>query len=75
MENDDADYRNWQLGIYISHAVSLIGKGKYPEKPLFQSNEITEEKGDSSSREEIAVIEMKERARLLSLQGLPMSPM
>lgn len=73
-EENQSDIRNWQMGAYMCHAISLIGKGKYPKEPMFQ---LKEEEGDSGSngKEEIAVFEMKQRAKLLEQQGLPLSPL
>lgn len=70
-EENQLDTRNWQLGVYISHAVSLIGKGSYPDKPIFQ---LKEDKGKGSNdNEALAVLEMKMRAKMLS-DILPPSP-
>lgn len=45
-KKNEEDLRQWQLGQYILAAISTIGKGKYPKKPMFQidenSGEITE---------------------------------
>lgn len=45
-KRNEEDLKQWQLGQYITAAISTIGKGKYPKKPLFQiegnTGEITE---------------------------------
>lgn len=68
-EENQNDIKNWQLGSYICHAISTIGKGKYPKEPMFQ---IKEEK--EVNNEALAVAEQKERTRLLAEKGLPQSP-
>ena len=57
----------------IEHNFSKHPKSKYIEKPMLQ-DEKENTSGNSESREECAVYEMKQRINLLRQQGLPESP-
>lgn len=75
MQMNQEDLRQWQLGQYITAAISCIfPKGKYPKKPMFQIEEHEEHNGYKESKEETAVFEMKQRINLLRKSGLPESP-
>lgn len=76
-KRNEEDLKQWQLGQYITAAISTIGKGKYPKKPMFQIEEKEiEETGNvyKESKEDISVFEMKQRINLLRRYGLPESP-
>lgn len=77
------DEQMWMwFGTYGRDAIALgankgiWGKGKveYPDKPILNKIEITEDDSGSNSREEVAVFEMKQRINQLRNQGLPESP-
>lgn len=76
-KRNDEDLKQWQLGQYILAAISTMGKGKYPQKPMFQIEEQKREKHGEykESQEETAIFEMKQRISLLRKSGLPESPM
>ena len=73
MENNQADTRNWQLGAYICRAISLINKGKYPEKPMFQS-ELKEKKVDPKGQAVVDRLNFEMRMKILEKNGYPMPP-
>lgn len=83
-ELKEKDYLAWLFNQYTLSAVSvavehcLAGKkarSKYIKKPFLQEiSKKTEENGYKESKEEIAVFEMKQRIKVLRMQGLPESP-
>lgn len=42
-KRNEEDLKQWQLGQYILAAISTMGKGKYPKKPIFQISETEKE--------------------------------
>lgn len=42
-KRNEEDLKQWQFGQYVLAAISTIGKGKYPKKPMFQIEENTVE--------------------------------
>lgn len=89
IRTEKQDYLNWLLGRYFMFALDASvcnswlwrGKGdaphKYIEKPFLAVIEEKEEKPKAykEANEEIAVIEMKKRMKMLESQNLPQSPM
>lgn len=75
IKQTEEDIKQWQLGQYILAAISTIGKGKYPKKPMFQIKEVEKICNYKESDEEVAIYEMKQRISLLRKSGLPESPM
>lgn len=74
LQRNREDVSQWQLGQYITAAISTIGKGKYPKEPMFQIRDNTGNSDYKESKEEVAVFEMKQRINILKKQGLPESP-
>jgi hypothetical protein len=88
IRTEKQDYLNWLLGRYVMFALDASvcnswlwrNKGdaphKYINKPfLVQMEEKEEENTYKEAKEQIAVIEMKKRMKMLESQGLPESPM
>jgi len=88
IRTEKQDYLNWLLGRYVMSALDASvcnswlwrNKGdtphKYIDKPfLVQMEEKEEENTYKEAKEQIAVIEMKKRIKMLEEQGLPESPM
>jgi hypothetical protein len=88
IKTEKQDYLNWLLGRYVMSALDASvcnswlwrNKGdtphKYINKPfLVQMEEKEEENTYKEAKEQIAVIEMKKRMKMLESQGLPESPM
>ena len=89
IKTEKQDYLNWLLGRYFMSALDASvcnswlwrNKGdtphKYIEKPFLVQVEEKEEKDNTykEAKEEIAVIEMKKRMKMLESQNLPQSPM
>lgn len=73
IEDNEKDAINWQLGIYFCRAISLYGKGKYPDKPLFQSD-IKVKESNSEGRAVIERINFELRSKILKDMGFPMPP-
>ncbi len=82
------DYLNWLLGRYVMSALDASvcnswlwrskseSPHKYMEKPFTMLKKEREEKPKyKEANEEIAVIEMKKRIKMLETHGLPQSPM
>lgn len=61
------------LATAIEHNFAKHPKSKYVEKPMLQ-RELPSANGNTESREECAVFEMKQRIKLLRERGLPESP-
>lgn len=89
IKTEKQDYLNWLLGRYVMSALDASvcnswlwrNKGdtlhKYIDKPILTVVEEKEEKPKAykEANEQIAVIEMKKRIKLLQQNGLPASPM
>lgn len=89
IKTEKQDYLNWLLGRYVMSALDASvcnswlwrNKGdaphKYIDKPFLVQVEEKEEKDNTykEAKEEIAVIEMKKRMKMLESQNLPQSPM
>lgn len=83
-ELKEKDYLMWLQGQYFVYALdatvcnSVFWRKKhenpheYIKNPILQKE--TEENGNSESKEEVAVFEMKQRIKVLRSEGLPESP-
>lgn len=68
-KRNEEDLKQWQLGQYILSAISTIGKGKYPKKPMFQ---IEESKEEITERDiEMAIITEERCMGIFLNKGLP----
>lgn len=67
-KRNEEDLKQWQLGQYITAAISTIGKGKYPKKPMFQ---IIEEKEITERDMQIAIFEEQKYMTIAINKGLP----
>lgn len=73
IENNKQDLDNWHLGAYMCRAVSIYGKGTYPDKPMFQT-EIQKEERDPEERAIIEKLNFELRGKMLEKMGLPEPP-
>lgn len=82
LSDEKKDLEMWTMGIYVQSAVYtamehiINGKkatSKYIKQPITQENR-QEDNDYSESHEEVAVFEMKQRVKILEMQGLPESP-
>lgn len=82
----EQDYMSWMQGQYMLSAVSVAvehclagnrAKSEYIKEPILSKIETEEQKKNTykESKEETAVFEMKQRIKVLKMQGLPESPM
>lgn len=70
IEENLYDTRQWQLGQYMSAAVSCIfPKGKYPKKPMFQIGE--EDKEITEKDIQMAILTEKKYMAMAINKGLP----
>lgn len=77
----------WVMGQYVADALwSTVCNGfiwrnkgekihEYPNTPYLYKNDEEEKNTNVESKEEVAVIEMKQRVKILKERGLPESPM
>lgn len=68
-KRNEEDLKQWKLGQYILAAISTIGKGKYPKKPMFQIEENT---GEITERDiEMAILTERRYMVMATNNGLP----
>lgn len=68
-KRNEEDLKQWQLGQYILAAISTMGKGKYPQKPMFQIVETQEEITEKDIR--MAILTEKKYMAMAVNKGLP----
>lgn len=77
------DYLAWLFNQYTLSAVSVAvehclfgtkAKSEYIKRPIFREIEL-EQNGYKESNEDVAIYEMKIRAKALEKQGMPESPL
>lgn len=68
-KRNEEDLKQWQSGQYIAAAISTIGKGKYPKKPMFQIEEKTEEITESDIQK--AILTEQRYIAMAINKGLP----
>lgn len=68
-KRNEEDLKQWQLGQYITAAISTIGKGEYPKKPMFQ---IEENSGEITERDiQKAILTEEQYMTMVVNKGLP----